>query len=60
MSPSRRKPRLLEDEECSEYSVDQEGFYTSFHNDSGLRKSSATLVDEDELYIEKEFHVMKF
>ena len=56
MSPSRRKPRLLEDEECSEYSVDQEGFYTSFHNDSGLRKSSATLVDEDELSHGKDSH----
>jgi len=56
MSPSGRKPRLLEDEECSEYSVDQEGFYTSFHNDSGLRKSSATLVDEDELSHSKDSH----
>ena len=35
------------DEESSIYSVDQEGFYTSFHNDSGLRKSTNTLVDED-------------
>lgn len=49
MSPSRRKQLLtMDDEQCSEYSVDQEGFYTSFHNDSGLRKSSATLVDEDD------------
>ncbi|CAG2242918.1 unnamed protein product [Mytilus edulis] len=56
MSPSRRKPRTFEDEECSEYSVDQEGFYTSFHNDSGLRKSSATLVDEDELSHSKDSH----
>lgn len=35
------------DEESSIYSVDQEGFYTSFHNDSGLRKSTNTLVDEE-------------
>lgn len=41
-SPSKKA-----DEESSIYSVDQEGFYTSFHNDSGLRKSTATLVDED-------------
>lgn len=42
------KPRLKNDEESSVYSVDQEGFYTSFHNDSGLKKSTNTLVDEEE------------
>ncbi|XP_069142741.1 serine-rich adhesin for platelets-like isoform X2 [Argopecten irradians] len=48
MSPSKRKPAafFLDDDE-SVYSVDQEGFYTSFHNDSGLRRSCGTLVDED-------------
>ena len=42
------KPRLINDEESSVYSVDQEGFYTSFHNDSGLKKSTNTLVDDEE------------
>ncbi|OWF44994.1 uncharacterized protein LOC110457581 isoform X2 [Mizuhopecten yessoensis] len=48
MSPSKRKPAafFLDDDE-SVYSVDQEGFYTSFHNDSGLRRSCGTLVDEE-------------
>ena len=49
MMSSPRKPSTpFDDGECSEYSVDQEGFYTSFHNDSGLRKSNGTLVDEEE------------
>ena len=43
------QPKALVDEECSVYSVDQEGFYTSFHNDSGLKKSTNTLVDEEEI-----------
>lgn len=42
------KPKTLADEESSVYSVDQEGFYTSFHNDSGLKKSTNTLVDDDD------------
>lgn len=48
MSSPQRRPPPCDDGESSVYSVDQEGFYTSFHNDSGLRKSSGTLVDEDE------------
>ncbi|XP_061176877.1 uncharacterized protein LOC133185590 [Saccostrea echinata] len=48
MSSPQKRPLPCDDGESSVYSVDQEGFYTSFHNDSGLRKSSATLVDEDE------------
>lgn len=43
------KPKAIGDEESSVYSVDQEGFYTSFHNDSGLKKSTNTLVDEDDV-----------
>ncbi|KAK7108095.1 serine-rich adhesin for platelets-like [Littorina saxatilis] len=39
-------PRL-DDEVSSVYSLDQDGFYTSFHNDSGLRRSTGTLLDED-------------
>ena len=42
------KPTLKTEEESSVYSVDQEGFYTSFHNDSGLKKSTNTLVDDEE------------
>ena len=42
------KPKLKTEEESSVYSVDQEGFYTSFHNDSGLKKSTNTLVDDEE------------
>ena len=42
------KPQLRTEEESSVYSVDQEGFYTSFHNDSGLKKSTNTLVDDEE------------
>lgn len=41
------RPKAIGDEESSVYSVDQEGFYTSFHNDSGLKKSTNTLVDEE-------------
>ncbi|KAL4233220.1 NHS-like 1b [Mactra antiquata] len=41
------KTKQQADEVSSVYSVDQEGFYTSFHNDSGLRKSTNTLVDDD-------------
>ena len=44
---SQDKTQKRADEESSVYSVDQEGFYTSFHNDSGLRKSTNTLVDEE-------------
>ncbi|XP_053396780.1 uncharacterized protein LOC128556275 isoform X2 [Mercenaria mercenaria] len=43
------QPKAVGDEECSVYSVDQEGFYTSFHNDSGLKKSTNTLVDEEDI-----------
>ncbi|XP_046365436.2 serine-rich adhesin for platelets-like [Haliotis rufescens] len=46
MSPALKPPPKLDDEVSSVYSLDQEGFYTSFHNDSGLRRSTATL-DED-------------
>ena len=49
MSSPKRKPTIFDDGESSVYSVDQEGFYTSFHNDSGLKKSTATLVDEEDL-----------
>ncbi|KAH3735640.1 hypothetical protein DPMN_042175 [Dreissena polymorpha] len=41
-------PKKKIDDESSVYSVDQEGFYTSFHNDSGLKRSTNTLIDEDE------------
>ncbi|XP_067675527.1 serine-rich adhesin for platelets-like isoform X2 [Haliotis asinina] len=43
MSPALKPPQKLDDEASSVYSLDQEGFYTSFHNDSGLRRSTATL-----------------
>lgn len=58
MSSPQKRPPPLDDGECSEYSVDQEGFYTSFHNDSGLRKSNGTLVDEEEeeLSLSKDSH----
>lgn len=39
---------FFDDGECFEYLVDQEGFYTFFYNDSGLRKSNGILVDEEE------------
>nr|XP_034332489.1 uncharacterized protein LOC117680542 [Crassostrea gigas] len=59
MSSPQKRPPPFDDGECSEYSVDQEGFYTSFHNDSGLRKSNGTLVDEEEeeeLSLSKDSH----
>lgn len=40
--------RLMDDDASSVYSLDQEGFYTSFHNDSGLRRSTTTLWEEEE------------
>ena len=45
-SPGMR-PLRLDDEVSSVYSLDQDGFYTSFHNDSGLRRSTGTLLDND-------------
>ncbi|KAK7494825.1 hypothetical protein BaRGS_00013952, partial [Batillaria attramentaria] len=48
ISPGMHRPLRLDDEVSSEYSLDQEGFYTSFHNDSGLRRSSGTLLDEED------------
>lgn len=45
MSPELRQAPQ-DDEVSSVYSLDQEGFYTSFHNDSGLRRSTTTLADE--------------
>ncbi|XP_012944084.1 mucin-5AC [Aplysia californica] len=48
-SSVRRKRNELEDDgESSVYSLDQEGFYTSFHNDSGLRRSSNTLLEDED------------
>ncbi|KAL8566958.1 hypothetical protein ACOMHN_059758 [Nucella lapillus] len=38
----------LDDEVSSVYSLDQDGFYTSFHTDSGLRRSTGTLIDDDD------------
>ena len=35
------------DDEWSLYSVDQDGFYTSMHTDSGIKKSTMTLVPID-------------
>lgn len=37
---------LLDDEVSSVYSLDQDGFYTSFHTDSGLKRSSM-IVGQD-------------
>ncbi|WAR08844.1 hypothetical protein MAR_018802, partial [Mya arenaria] len=45
---AENSPKKKIDDECSVYSVDQEGFYTSFHNDSGLKRSTNTLIDEDQ------------
>ncbi|KAK3577455.1 hypothetical protein CHS0354_032306 [Potamilus streckersoni] len=45
---SSKSPAKKDDEISSVYSLDQEGFYTSFHTDSGLRKSTGTLIDESE------------
>ncbi|CAL1543064.1 unnamed protein product [Lymnaea stagnalis] len=46
-----RQPRrdFDDDGESSVYSLDTEGFYTSFHNDSGLRKSTNTLLDDEDM-----------
>ncbi|XP_059166341.1 uncharacterized protein LOC131948694 [Physella acuta] len=44
----QRRNELEDDGESSVYSLDTEGFYTSFHNDSGLRKSTNTLLDEED------------
>ncbi len=38
------------DEESSVYSVDQEGFYTSMHKDSGLKRSCADLILEEDVF----------
>ena len=48
MSPTLKGPQKQDDEVSSVYSLDQEGFYTSFHTDSGLRQSTATLDESDE------------
>ncbi|KAK3096996.1 hypothetical protein FSP39_005483 [Pinctada imbricata] len=56
MSSPKKRPPVFDDGESSVYSVDQEGFYTSFHNDSGLKKSTATLVDNDDLSPSKDTH----
>lgn len=46
----RQKRNELEDDgESSVYSVDQEGFYTSFHSDSGLKKSTNTLLEDEDV-----------
>ena len=39
------------DEESSVYSVDQEGFYTSMHKDSGLKCSCADLILEEDVFV---------
>ena len=41
------RPLMFDDEVSSVHSLDQDGFYTSFHNDSGLRRSTGTLLDGD-------------
>ncbi|KAH9500637.1 hypothetical protein Btru_077172 [Bulinus truncatus] len=46
--PHRRND-LEDDGESSVYSLDTEGFYTSFHNDSGLKRSTNTLLDEEDI-----------
>ena len=38
------------DEGSSVYSVDQEGFYTSMHKDSGLKHSFAELILEEDIF----------
>ena len=38
------------DEESSVYSVDQEGFYTSMHKDSGLKHAFADLILEEDVF----------
>ena len=39
-STNMKTSGLLDDEVSSIYSLDQDGFYTSFHSDSGLKRSS--------------------
>ncbi|ESO92267.1 hypothetical protein LOTGIDRAFT_162919 [Lottia gigantea] len=51
-SPDLKQPKL--DDEFSEFSVDQDGFFTSFHTDSGLRHSNGNLAGEDDLSPTKE------
>ena len=54
MTPTKRRPICYIDDDESVYSVDQDGWYTSFHADSGLRRSTGTLIDEDEYSLTKE------
>ncbi|KAL3881290.1 hypothetical protein ACJMK2_027745, partial [Sinanodonta woodiana] len=49
---SSKSPVKKDDDISSVYSLDQEGFYTSFHTDSGLRKSTGTLIDESEDFLQ--------
>ncbi len=48
--PLVRQPSKMGDEESSVYSVDQEGFYTSMHKDSGLHRRGYgdTLYEEED------------
>ncbi|XP_076445158.1 uncharacterized protein LOC143283041 [Babylonia areolata] len=46
-SPGKSDFLRLDDEVSSVYSLDQDGFYTSFHTDSGIRRSTGTLIDDD-------------
>ena len=46
--PFNRQGWRSPDEDSSVYSVDQEGFYTSMHNDSGLRRSGIDLIAEED------------
>lgn len=45
--PFMRSLTRLPDEESSVYSVDQEGFYTSMHRDSGLKRSQSEMIEEE-------------
>nr|KAI8758446.1 serine-rich adhesin for platelets-like [Biomphalaria glabrata] len=45
----RKRNNFEDDGESSVYSLDTEGFYTSFHSDSGLKRSTTTLLDEDDI-----------
>ncbi|XP_025096963.1 cell wall protein RBR3-like [Pomacea canaliculata] len=59
MSTGLQRPPKMDDEVSSVYSLDQEGFYTSFHNDSGLRRSTNMLLegeDDTHLNLVKEAH----
>ncbi|GFS05720.1 hypothetical protein ElyMa_004688300 [Elysia marginata] len=47
-----RSPQEMDNE--SVYSLDQEGFYTSFHTDSGLKKSTADDLDAEGFEEEKQ------